>query len=696
MTGLRGPVLSIYTVAIMLVLWTGAATSAFETSTHREINEQAVGASARFREYLANELHFTRGAREPLNGRTVVNWIGDGGVAEDQLLGLETLGGLTRSARHFHTPLLSWDQSGLNLPPLPRFESSVRWAQSDQGIVLGRAAWQDARASFFGAATAATEPERKAKYADTFRILGQVMHLVADAAQPAHTRNGAHVLGDPFEAFLKDGKNVPLITGSASFDAGILQMPTNDVVARVPVAHIWDANRYDGTNPPDDATSSLFGLAEISSANFFSATTIAPLAHEDEVLPLPALDVLDQSFIAPYITGEYRQYLGKSGHGLPVNPLVAEGTFYRFLPPFVVNLGLDDIVLTEYARHLMPRAIGYSAGLLEYFFRGRIEIAPPARFPYGLTRFLPGNAGSFSKLRFKARNATPGEDTGPGYVIAVVQYRTPLAAESIIDNPFTPISSQLSFSVSDPIALTLTPEFQEIGFGFQTPIPANAADVFLTVVYRARLGLEEDAVMVGGKDLFEPAPHDVVNGTDWECVDGRLYHVSDPTAFPPYALPDQRQRDVNDDGRADLFGPDIARGELFKTFDLSGPAPTPSDANFDLSTAAKAPAEFSRVVLLQDQASYGTAILVREIESVPTGGIGRNRLEFHSVPGVVNDIVSAQNGLLVRRVAPSFLYRGVPTYSVLVMLTGDTLDCFADTFSLPPTLTRIEGVIGPE
>src|SRR5512144_2384452 len=119
---------------VSFVLSVAPCASAFETSTHRLLNEEAVARSLTFGEYLARDLHFVRGVLEPLNGRTVVNWIGDGGIAEDQLLGLETLGGLTRSARHFHTPLLSWDQSGLNLPPLPRFESSVRWAQSDQGI----------------------------------------------------------------------------------------------------------------------------------------------------------------------------------------------------------------------------------------------------------------------------------------------------------------------------------------------------------------------------------------------------------------------------------------------------------------------------------------------------------------------------------------------------------------------------------
>jgi hypothetical protein len=91
----------------------------------------------------------------------------------------------------------------------------------------------------------------------------------------------------------------------------------------------------------------------------------------------------------------------------------------------------------------------------------------------------------------------------------------------------------------DPV--TLTASFQELVFDFtDSPIPANSTDLFLTVVYKARLGLEDGAVMVGGKDLFESDPFDVGNATDWECAEGELYHVADLTAYPPYLPPSAR------------------------------------------------------------------------------------------------------------------------------------------------------------
>ena len=37
-------------------------------------------------------------------------------------------------------------------------------------------------------------------------------------------------------------------------------------------------------------------------------------------------------------------------------------------------MGLDDNVFRDYAARLIPRAVGYSAALLDYFFRGRLDV----------------------------------------------------------------------------------------------------------------------------------------------------------------------------------------------------------------------------------------------------------------------------------------------------------------------------------
>ena len=300
-------------IAMVAVIFAPVAQApAFEVATHRTINETAAFESPGLDDFLVNHAGLTRGLVERLKGSQVVQWIGHGGVLEDQFQGSETLGGILRSSRHFHNPMLPWDRSGLDIPLFPRFESSVRWAQrTDQGIT-GQAAWADARRVFFEAATGVTDAARQQSYADTFRILGQLMHLVADLAQPAHTRNDVHILGDDFEEFI-DG-NLQLVTGFSTFDWSLVLNPTTDPVARVPVANIWDTNRYDGANPPDGTASPTFGLAEISNANFFSQETISSFAYSDPLRPLPGINLLDLSSIETYKTGENRPYRGKSGN----------------------------------------------------------------------------------------------------------------------------------------------------------------------------------------------------------------------------------------------------------------------------------------------------------------------------------------------------------------------------------------------
>src|SRR5262249_59872123 len=111
---------------------------------------------------------------------------------------------------------------------------------------------------------------------------------------------------------------------------------------------------------------------------------------------------------------------------------------------------VDENVWRATAAQMVPRAVDYAAGVLEHFFRGRIEIAPPDRFVYGLANYVAENAGAFTKLRLKVRNATPDEATGSGRLIAVVQYRKALDG-NLIEDPVGAVSGEIFYSVAKPI-----------------------------------------------------------------------------------------------------------------------------------------------------------------------------------------------------------------------------------------------------
>ena len=55
--------------------------------------------------------------------------------------------------------------------------------------------------------TLPAKADRDAQLALTFRALGQVIHLIQDAAQPQHTRNDAHFPFSPYEQLTDRGRD---------------------------------------------------------------------------------------------------------------------------------------------------------------------------------------------------------------------------------------------------------------------------------------------------------------------------------------------------------------------------------------------------------------------------------------------------------------------------------------------------------
>jgi hypothetical protein len=74
-------------------------------------------------------------------------------------------------------------------------------------------------------------------------------------------------------------------------------------------------------------------------------------------------------------------------------------------------------------------------------------------------------------------------------------------------------------------------------------VPLNATDVYLQIVYRGKLGDEDDAVAVGFRDVSEPTPFDLFNNMDKICLNGQWYTAGSPEAIS--------QVDTNGNGLAD-------------------------------------------------------------------------------------------------------------------------------------------------
>ena len=368
-------------VIYMIISMFSLHSYALEKETHKEINEyiaeHTIGGFS-LDGYLKAQLGFTEGKDEFFNNKKVFEWLGYGGRTEDEPMYL-------RSFRHFHNPLEDWDEAGL----WGTFESSIIWGQRTDQSPGGHYSWQDVRDYFYLALTSEDQTTREKYFAETFRGIGQVMHLVEDASVPLHTRHDAHFLfnyeGWVEEIHKKDSNTFDdwlADSGRYGYDKSILNIDPNPL-APFPIARIIDTDKYTEANP-GITISEPVGIAEYSNANFFSNDT----AFRD--LPYPdwdSVEIADYEIQDPRDQSQtiIRQYYEKIGDGDTGYRLATVGFLkdyvLTYFPDYAIILrdderpALDANVYGDYAERLIPRAVGYSAGLLDYFFRGKIQVA---------------------------------------------------------------------------------------------------------------------------------------------------------------------------------------------------------------------------------------------------------------------------------------------------------------------------------
>lgn len=112
--------------------------------THIQLSTYAYVNSILFKENLIKKFNLDMGSVQPLTveneTKTVSGWIWDGADKEDD--GYYPF--WDRSARHFHNPLLAFNEAGLNRF-LQHYQSSILWAQD--GVeqakkTVGDMSWQ--------------------------------------------------------------------------------------------------------------------------------------------------------------------------------------------------------------------------------------------------------------------------------------------------------------------------------------------------------------------------------------------------------------------------------------------------------------------------------------------------------------------------------------------------------------------------
>jgi len=467
------------------------------------------------------------------------------------------------------------------------------------------------------------------RWATVFRSLGDTIHLLQDAAQPQHTRNDYHGPGagsqeGAFEGYI----NARVLQGVDTDDDGAageyvrgffkdrVELPQISLGA-YPNVMFSTPLRFFTTRPAGSATfdpTGRMGLADYSNRGFFTGGTL-PMASTGYQAPptnkqvfnhvnLPCGGLLHgDSRLAVVLCGHYFYVVPDnavpgyddnlaSGYSSIDAPLMADGIFLtgNDSRPVSVGYGLGPEELDLTADLAIPRAIGYSAGLIDYFFRGSLEVSAPSGgiyaivnhgTPHDVDQGVPHlisdetKVFGFTKVHVKVKNTThdlidPGLGTvvqgtggGASQMVAVATYhrnacyRPDLSGEQMTDQsgmslfpsncqPYSvasaettvrTIAPEISVSKSVPVTVGMidhTALEQEFDFT-DDPIPVNATDVFIQVAYRGNLGSETDGIAVGNVDVSEPTYESVLAMTDIPLQyqeDGSTWSWSPWTASP--------------------------------------------------------------------------------------------------------------------------------------------------------------------
>lgn len=489
-------------LVVLLAVMPHASMSALNERTHRLVNRQAVRMQPppgrpSFDRYLREVLAFRLGLDTVLvtgsERLTVQEWIETGGEKEDEV---------PRFRNHFHNPLKTpWSTAGLEFGG--RFESSVRWMQGAGQATDANGepaddnwSWQRARRAYYESLTESDSVRREVRGADLFRALGQIMHLVVDASNPEHARNTEHANlfkrpSRSYEYWVSDGPEghgeedpareqafvTRFLSVALGFDAGILQQsaPNGEDVAVVPIARLVDTDRYDGTDPSVTLGTNI-GIAEISNANFFTRGTFGTQFRFPS-LTQSGLTRRNLQAPRPSPFQDVRAYIDRpAGLGLlPATPLAAvcasEKLFGLGLNP--EEPCMDDNVWRQIAVHMLPRAVGYARGVLDYFFRGSATVK----------RIEWTAIGTQSGFNITLQNTSQEEMSGVFEIYGRLESDTPRERRMKL------------LAVAGGQAVRLAPNEERLFFTQIAKPPDWKATPSLVLVFKGRLGLEEDAVV---------------------------------------------------------------------------------------------------------------------------------------------------------------------------------------------------------
>ncbi len=313
-----------------------------------------------------------------------------------------------RSLNHFFNPT---DNTPLIFLGKEAGNTSPDWALEDNGDVDPNLSgeqeysYKEANNYFFKALTESTEETREENWGKLFQTLGQVIHHVQDMAQPQHVRNDEH-LTDPswYEEYSNDIKGKAHFTGLMSGNA-------------YPIPEFNTAREF-WTTTSDEGIADFTNLNFVSNDTNFNIKDNALSTNALFDLPAPRLtrntetltnllndggitcqDLLDTGpidlpanadCIVEFIETDVTDNKNPTYNN--VNMRAASLSLYdEYLDKYNISdmqiepeenhlIDIDEVpTLNRFNydaahQYLIPRAVSYSAGLLNHFFAKRFTV----------------------------------------------------------------------------------------------------------------------------------------------------------------------------------------------------------------------------------------------------------------------------------------------------------------------------------
>ncbi len=192
---------------------------------------------------------------------------------------------------------------------------------------------------------------------------------------------------------------------------------------------------YWSTSPGGTGTGGN-GLAEYSNRGFF--TPLTNIGYNGNVYPSPtnsasAFTPVNAASNNPCYPGATTKLLkgtvtdtlapGMTAAGVALSAASAWDDILASQPAGTPVYHINRFNYDAMADLLIPRAVAYSAGLIDYFFRGKMEISLPDEGVYGIVDHSVATAytkdtGGFFNIKLKIKNTTPTIiESGTGGVI---------------------------------------------------------------------------------------------------------------------------------------------------------------------------------------------------------------------------------------------------------------------------------------